>query len=95
MFFSKNGSLKGRKEDIVKETEEEVGKYKRGDINRDGRIDELDKRLVEVEMGCKNDSPCWQKVVGETMDGDNPIYVFDLDLNKDGKIDKVDLSLVK
>ncbi len=74
---------------------EGISKYKKGDINRDGKIDGFDKHFIENELGCSMNSSCWNKVIGKTMDGDNPIYVSDLDLNKDGKIDNLDLELVR
>lgn len=66
-----------------------------GDIDRSGNVDEEDKILVRAHVGCSKKESCWNSVIGKTKDGDNPIYVFDLDLNKDGAITQADLDLVK
>jgi hypothetical protein len=66
-----------------------------GDIDRSGTVDESDKSLVRGQSGCLKTQPCWNQTVGKTKDGDNPIYVSDLDLNKDGFVDQQDLDLVK
>ncbi len=66
-----------------------------GDIDRSGTVDATDSQFVQTNLGCKKADSCWQKVIGKTRDGDNPIYVFDVDLNKDGVINQLDLDLVK
>lgn len=66
-----------------------------GDIDRSGAVDTTDSQFVQTNLGCKKGDGCWQKVIGKTRDGDNPIYVFDVDLNKDGVISQIDLDLVK
>ena len=66
----------------------------RGDIDRSGTVDETDKMMVRSHIGCISTQPCWNTTIGKTKDGDNPIYVFDLDLNKDGAITQADLDLV-
>jgi hypothetical protein len=67
----------------------------RGDIDRSGMVDESDRMLVRGQLGCTKTQVCWNKVIGKTRDGDNPIYTSDLDLNKDGAITQADLDLVK
>ena len=66
-----------------------------GDIDRSGAADETDRMMVRQHVGCLKEQPCWNSVVGKTKDGDNPLYVFDLDLNKDGSITQADIDLVK
>jgi len=65
------------------------------DINRSGVADEEDRIMVRKQVGCLKDQPCWNATVGKTKDGDNPLYVFDLDLNQDGSITQADVDLVK
>lgn len=65
------------------------------DINRDGNVDSVDKNFIYSNMGCKKEESCWNKVVGKTSDGDNPIYASDLDLSRDGSIDQSDLNMLK
>jgi len=67
----------------------------KGDIDRSGAADEEDKMMVRKQMGCLKDQPCWNTTVGKTKDGDNPLYVFDLDLDQDGNITQADIDLVK
>ncbi len=64
------------------------------DINWDNKVDYLDVNLVKSVLGCKKTDPCWNKVIGKTVTGDNPIYSSDSDLNKDGVIDDKDVSLL-
>jgi hypothetical protein len=66
-----------------------------GDIDRSGAADEGDMSMIRKEVGCMNSQPCWNKTIGKTKDGDNPLYVFDLDLNKDSSITQADIDLVK
>jgi len=66
-----------------------------GDIDRSGTVDEFDKQLVKSNIDCLKTQPCWKTTIGKTKDGDNPLYIFDLDLNKDGAITQEDLDLVK
>jgi len=75
--------------------EKPVFTYKKGDINRDERVDQLDFMYIRNADGCRQTDSCWNKVVGKTSDGDNPIYVSALDLNKDGVINKKDLDLAQ
>lgn len=67
----------------------------KGDIDRSGTADEEDKRLVRGHLDCLKSQPCWNTTIGKTKDGDNPLYVFDLDLNGDGFISQPDIDLVK
>ncbi len=55
--------------------------YNKLDINRDGKVNYTDVQIINNSVGCKSIDPCWHKVVGKTLDGDNPIYNSDLDLN--------------
>ncbi len=66
-----------------------------GDIDRSGVADESDRMMIRGQLGCIKDQPCWDKVVGKTKDGDNPIYTFDLDLDTDNAISQKDIDLVK
>jgi len=66
-----------------------------GDIDRSGAANEEDRIMVRNHIGCIKAQPCWNTTVGKTKDGDNPIYVFDLDLNKDGAITQADVDLIK
>lgn len=63
----------------------------KGDINRDGNIDEIDRGYIRGQLNCKSGTACWTVRVGKTSDGDNPIYTADLDLNGDGIITEADL----
>lgn len=67
----------------------------KGDIDRSGAADEEDKRLVRTHLDCMKSQPCWNTTIGKTKDGDNPLYVFDLDLNGDGTVTQADVDLVK
>lgn len=67
----------------------------KGDINRSGVADEEDRIMVRKQLGCLKNQPCWNTTIGKTKDGDNPLYVFDLDLNQDGSITQADVELVK
>lgn len=64
----------------------------KGDINRDGKIDSEDADLVRKASPCNHAFECWNKVVGKTKDGDNPIYASDLDLNHDDNVNELDIS---
>lgn len=64
------------------------------DINRDEKVDQTDLTFITSNINCKSTDPCWNKVIGKTSDGDNPIYVFDLDLNKDNVIDQNDVKMM-
>lgn len=64
----------------------------KGDINRDGKIDSEDADLVRKASPCNHAFECWNKVVGKTKDGDNPIYTSDLDLNHDDNVNELDIS---
>ncbi|MCX6731353.1 MAG: hypothetical protein NTZ55_05910 [Candidatus Roizmanbacteria bacterium] len=66
-----------------------------GDIDRSGFADETDRTMVRSHIGCTNSQPCWNTTIGKTKDGDNPLYVFDLDLNKDRSITQADIDMVK
>lgn len=63
-----------------------------GDINRDEKIDAEDADLVRKASPCNHAFECWNKVVGKTKDGDNPIYASDLDLNHDDNVNELDIS---
>lgn len=65
------------------------------DIDRSGAADEQDRILIKRNLDCLKSQPCWNTTVGKTRDGDNPLYVFDLDLNNDGFISQADIDLVK
>jgi len=67
----------------------------KGDIDRSGAADESDRMMVQKQLGCEKTQSCWNATVGKTKDGDNPIYVFDLDLSGDGVINQEDIDLVK
>lgn len=67
----------------------------KGDIDRSGAADEEDRLLIKGHLDCLKTQPCWNTTVGKTKDGDNPLYVFDLDLNIDGFISQADMDLVK
>ena len=68
--------------------------WQRGDINHDGHVDSIDKIIIKKNLGCQNNNPCWEKVIGKTDEGDNPIYVSDLDLNNDGVINNKDMEII-
>jgi len=64
----------------------------KGDINRDGIANAEDASLIQKASPCNHVDACWNKVVGKTKDGDNPIYTSDLDLNKDDNVNEMDVS---
>ena len=68
--------------------------YAKEDINQDGKIDYLDEILLKNNVGCKVGESCWEKVVGYTISGHNPLYVKELDLVGDGVIDQKDIDIV-
>lgn len=72
-----------------------VPQYAMGDLNRDGSVSAIDTELLRQNLNCSQTDPCWQKVVGKTVDGDNPIYASDLDLNRDGTLNGEDMAFVK
>lgn len=67
----------------------------KSDIDRSGAADEGDRVLIQRQFNCLKTQPCWNTTIGKTKDGDNPLYVFDLDLNQDGFISQEDVDLVK
>ncbi|MFA5136482.1 MAG: dockerin type I domain-containing protein [Patescibacteria group bacterium] len=67
-------------------------KMLKGDINHDGAVDTFDADLIQNSTPCNHVDPCWNKVVGKTRDGDNPIYTSDLDLNHDDNVNELDVS---
>lgn len=69
--------------------------YKSEDINKNEKIDQTDADIVNKQSNCKKTEPCWNKVIGKTLNGDNPIYTFDLDLNSDGIINQIDVAQVE
>jgi len=69
--------------------------YKKGDINRDGKVDQIDFMYIRNSDNCRQGESCWTKVVGKTSDGDNPIYVSALDQNKDGVINNMDIKVAQ
>ena len=64
------------------------------DVNWDEMVNQTDANMVKTQLNCKKTDPCWNKVIGKTMTGDNPIYAFDLDMNTDGVIDQKDMNQV-
>lgn len=64
----------------------------KSDFNRDGQVDVEDADLIRKSSPCNHADACWKKVVGKTKDGDNPIYVSDLDLNHDDNVNEMDAS---
>lgn len=70
--------------------------FAKGDINKDGKVDVMDSEIIRNNLGCHSGIlACWSRLVGKTVEGDNPIYTSDLDLNGDGKIDDADMVLAK
>jgi hypothetical protein len=67
----------------------------KADINWDEKIDITDADLLKPYLNCKKNDACWQKVIGKTVTGDNPIYVYDGDLSGDGVIDQKDVEMIK
>lgn len=63
----------------------------KGDINHDGNVDYIDQKLVQDNLNCQRGNQCWTKEIAKTSDGDNPIYVYDLDANKNNHIDSQDI----
>lgn len=70
-----------------------VGRRKE-DINDDGVINQTDVGIVKQNTGCAGGQPCWSRVVGKTLSGDNPIYASDLDMNGDDTISEEDANYV-
>lgn len=68
--------------------------YPHGDINQDKTANATDKFMIKGSLGCTSTQPCWNTVIGQTLSGNNPIYVHDLDLNKDNVIDQKDMDEV-
>ena len=68
--------------------------YASGDINHDGKKDTADSNFIQLNLNCKKSAPCWNQVIGKTIDGENPIYTSDLDLNHNDVIDDQDLVVV-
>lgn len=68
--------------------------FQKGDINHDGLVNTVDTNIIQAQFGCKSTDPCWKKVIGKTLDGDNPIYTFDIDFNKDSIIDQKDIEVL-
>ena len=62
-----------------------------GDFFRDGKVTQADITVVRTNMNCKKTDTCWNKVIGKTHDGDNPLYTSDLDTNQNGIIDEGDI----
>ena len=54
----------------------------------------MDKMMIQKNLSCQNSEPCWKQVIGKTDEGDNPIYVSDLDLNHNGVIDSKDMEII-
>lgn len=67
----------------------------KADIDRSGLADEGDRQLIMGSLNCGKTQACWNTTIGKTKDGDNPLYVFDLDLDGDGSITQSDSDLVK
>jgi len=68
--------------------------WQQGDINHDGHANALDKLMIKKNFNCQKINSCWKKVIGKTNEGDNPIYVSDLDLNHDGVISNKDMAII-
>ena len=68
--------------------------YKSEDINKDKKVDTTDEDIISKQLNCKKTESCWNKVIGKTLNGDNPIYTFDLDMNGDEKIDQLDVNQI-
>lgn len=69
--------------------------YSNVDVNKDGNINQLDIALIKEALGCQENTTCWDKVIGKTVNGDNPIYSSDMDLNKDSIVDQKDIDLIQ
>lgn len=69
--------------------------YKKEDINKDGKVDQVDEAIIQKHFGCQLKQPCWTTVIGKTLSGDNPIYTSDLDMNGDNIIDLLDIQQLK
>jgi hypothetical protein len=69
--------------------------YKKEDIDKDEKVDTSDEDFVIKQLNCQKSLPCWNKVIGKTLNGDNPIYTFDLDMNADGVINQLDVDQIK
>lgn len=67
----------------------------KADIDRSGAADEGDRQMIMGSLNCTKTDACWNTTIGKTKDGDNPLYVFDLDLDGDGVITQSDVDLVK
>ncbi len=90
--FMKKPSLSTTSPSTQTDTKGNLTEGKAGDINRDGSVDAEDAELIRKSSPCNHVDPCWNKVVGKTKDGDNPIYVSDLDLNHDDNVNELDAS---
>lgn len=69
--------------------------YKEEDINKDEKVDQADMDIVIKQLNCQKADSCWNKVVDKTLNGDNPIYAFDLDMNGDGAVSQLDVDQVQ
>jgi hypothetical protein len=69
----------------------ETTSIQKGDINHDGSIDYIDQKYVRDNLNCSSTRACWNNEIAKTSDGDNPIYVYDLDTNGDNVIDNADI----
>jgi len=67
----------------------------KADIDRSGSADEGDRQMIMGSLDCTKTDACWNTTIGKTKDGDNPLYVFDLDLDGDGTITSGDVDMVK
>jgi len=96
LFFKFNGQLKpDHSPTQSSQNLPSSPEWQKGDINHDGRVNAIDKLIIKKSFNCRNSDPCWQRVVGKTDEGDNPIYTADLDLNNDGIINTQDLEIDK
>lgn len=67
---------------------------KREDINDDGAVNGDDSQIVQTNIGCSQAQSCWDDVIGKTLSGDNPIYVYDLDVDDSGEINDNDVAQI-
>lgn len=65
------------------------------DINDDGVVDAEDVQLVQDNMWCTLTDDCWDDMIGKTKSGDNPIFVYDLDVAKDSSINDNDVAQIQ
>jgi hypothetical protein len=84
----------GKSTKSTQETSTNSGR-KREDINDDGAVNGDDSQIVSASIGCSQVQSCWDDVIGKTLSGDNPIYVYDLDVDDSGEINDNDVAQIK